>query len=102
MKSIRKGANSMAYERIYNIIGLSFLTILIVQLYFSVTTNNFSFIELLSWTALAYLSFSASHLYPLLKEINERAKRIKEKGMKISLYIVLFLFLLISTANFVD
>jgi len=86
-------------QRNFYIIGILFLLIFAVILFLRITTNFLSLIELLSWGTLTYMCFAGGYLYPHFRQKDERARFIREKGLKISMIFVLGFFVIATLIN---
>lgn len=84
---------------LFYVVGFLFFMILCVRFYMALTTDSVSYTELLLWVSIVYLCFVAAYLHPFFTDEDERIKFIKEKGLKITLFVVLTAFALISLIN---
>lgn len=89
----------MDVKKLFYLASLLFFFIFAVRLTTGLSTHDVAITELLLWGTMIYLCLAAGQLYPTFKKKDERVDFIKTKGMKISLYVVLFLLVLTSILN---
>ena len=79
----------MSSQRKFLITGLLFSIIFIVRLVQLFLTGNVSIVELFNWASLVYMAFAIAHLYPQFQSKDERMEAIRQKGMYITVFIIL-------------
>ncbi len=83
-------------KKTYYIVGSLFLLIFITRLFLGFSTGDISFVELLAWGTLAYISFIGANVFPGLQGNDERVKYIKQKSLSRSaILIALFVAILV-------
>lgn len=62
-------------------------------------TGQLSGIEVFNFGAIIYMIFAIIYLYPQFKDNDERTKLIRQKGMYYTVFIVLFVLLIVIGLN---
>jgi len=81
--------NSKTGRRLFLLFGFIFLSISLLLLFSSISTGAFFAGYELVFLGTAVMSFCLAYLYPQFKDNDERAKRIRERGMFISYFFIL-------------
>jgi hypothetical protein len=81
--------NSKTGRRLFLLFGLVFLSNSLFLLFSSISTGAFFAGYELVFLGTAVMSFCLAYLYPQFKDNDERAKRIRERGMFISYFFIL-------------
>lgn len=79
----------MASQRKFTVIGFMFTIIFMVRLVQYLQSETASVVELINWGSLAFMAYAICHLYPQFKQRDERVDAIKQKGMYLTVFIVL-------------
>jgi hypothetical protein len=81
--------NSKTGRRLFLLFGFIFLSNSLLLLFSSISTGAFFAGYELVFLGTAVMSFCLAYLYPQFKDNDERAKRIRERGMFISYFFIL-------------
>lgn len=81
--------SSKTGRRLFLLFGLIFLSNSLLLLFSSISTGAFFAGYELVFLGTAVMSFCLAYLYPQFKDNDERAKRIRERGMFISYFFIL-------------
>lgn len=79
----------MASQRKFTVIGFMFTIIFMVRLAQYLQSETASVVELINLGSLAFMAYAIGHLYPQFKQRDERVDAIKQKGMYLTVFIVL-------------
>lgn len=79
----------MASQRKFTVIGFMFTIIFMVRLAQYLQSETASVVELINWGSLAFMAYVIAHLFPQFKHRDERVDAIKQKGMYLTVFIVL-------------
>lgn len=85
----------MLSQRLYLMVGILFTIIFSAISFLFFITGQLSGIEVFNFGAAIYMIVAIFYLYPQFKDNDERTKAIRQKGMYYTVFIVLFVLLVV-------
>lgn len=82
----------------YQLMAVALTIVFLTRLFVLISVGSIEVeqvIELSNWGALTYMAIAISYLYPQFKDKDERANAIRQKGMYYSMFIVLFIVMIL-------